>query len=199
MAIAVLTLSLGACETESSRSLELNTAFLSLKPTNEYSKSFANNQGDTVLVYLQTNQSSTENISSSGELGSFGAIERLSAETRSYQLSCDDPSFTLSYRFFIRENPFDDRTYSDYLSLEFSDSTGSLSDELSLYYQNDSIFILSNPFFYQDSLSLIANDFSDVLGPNISDPDEKRMFYYNTAKGLLGFTTREGVTFELID
>ena len=197
--IAIVLIGLSSCETESSRSLSLNTAFLSLKPTSEYTKKFANADGDTVDLYLSESLSSEEDFNQSGNFGSIGDIGQTTAERRNYIINCDNPQFNFNYRFFLVGNAADERGYSDILSYSLNDSIGTLNDELSFIYRNDSVFLNSNPAFYQDSLTLISKTFTEVFGPHITDPNENRMFYIKLNRGLVGFRTHEGITYELIN
>lgn len=197
--IAIILIGLSSCETESSRNLSLNTAFLSLKPSSEYAKKFANADGDTVDLFLSGSLSSEEAFNQSGNFGSIGDIGQTTAERRSYIINCDNPQLNFNYRFFLVGNTADERGYSDILSYSLNDSIGTLNDELSFIYRNDSVFLNSNPAFYQDSLTLISKTFTEVFGPHITDPNENRMFYIKLNTGLVGFRTREGITYELIN
>jgi len=188
-----------SCETESNRSLNINTAFLSLKPQAAYSKKFANADGDTVTVYLSENFSSEEPFAQSVNLGAVGDVDQTSAERRTYIITCEDPAFNFNYRFYLMANPIDERGYSDILSYSYNDSLGTLADELSFIYQNDSVFLNSSPAFYQDSLTLITKSFTEVFGPQVTNPNENRMFYIKLNRGLVGFRTHEGITYELIN
>ncbi|MCR9153821.1 MAG: hypothetical protein NXI09_06905 [Bacteroidetes bacterium] len=186
------------CETESSRNLSLNNAFLSLKPTSNYSKQFANASGDTVNVAISANIESSERLNDILALGAFGDVDFVNGEKRDYTLSCDSPYIHLNYSFFIRPNGNDERSYSDWLILQLEDSTGSMSEVLTYFYQNDTLYLGSSQVFYSDTLNLISNSFTEVFGPFVSSIDQ-RMFYYKPSQGLLGFRTAEGVTYELVN
>tara|TARA_B100001115_G_scaffold180833_1_gene173863 strand:+ start:909 stop:1532 length:624 start_codon:yes stop_codon:yes gene_type:complete len=188
-----------ACETESSQSLVLNNAFLSLKPAKKYSKRFANDEGDTTSLNLIKNLQEFENFEGSTQLGSFGTTDRIEAEKRTYQLYNSDPEIYFTYRFYLQSTASDDRGYSDILSLELQDSSSVLADQIQFSYRNDSLYLNSANVFYADSLSLISKTFTEVFGPNVQDPSENRMYYFNLSKGLVGFRTQSGKLYELID
>lgn len=194
-----LGLATGACEQESSRTVGLNTNMLSLKPSNNYNKRFANNSGDTVNLYLSLNEASTENISVSGSLGALGDIETIIAEKRLYALSCDTPYLRLHYRFNVAANPQDRRAYSDYLNLSISDSSGTSSNALSFLYQNDTVYLTTSAVVYYDTLNVIGQSFSEVYQPSAGLPDENLLFYYKNGTGIVGFSTRSGTVYELVN
>lgn len=191
-------LSLGACETEAYRQVSINTAFLSLKPSKNQSSQFANANGDTTLVELSHNSQAYLPINGSFNVGSFAEDIKVEAENRYYTLSCAQPALSIKYQFDIVANAADERGFSDRLSLYLQDSTGSLADQIILLYQNDSLN-LGSPTSYRDSVSLISKTFTQVLSPIISNGTENRSFYYSLNKGLVGFQTKEGVLYELID
>ncbi len=200
LSLFIILVSLASCETESYRTLNLNESFLNgQKPANNYSRSFGSANGDTVNVYLSENNSTFESLPGGGEIGALGGLENVNAERRSYVLRCDSPQLSFNYRFSIINNAQDNRSYSDLLEFELSDSLGSLSDALSFITQNDTIYPNSFPLFYADSLTLISNTYTEVYGPVISDPGEMRMFYIKLGQGLVGFQTRDGQLYELVN
>lgn len=196
--ILAFVLSLGACETDAYRQVSLNTGFLSLKPKENQSSRFANANGDTTLVELSQNSQAFLPINSSFNVGSFAQDIKVEGENRNYTLSCAQPEISIKYQFDIVANAADERGFSDRLSLYLQDSTGNLADQIILLYQNDSLN-LASPTSYRDSLSLISKTFTQVLSPIISNGTENRSFYYSLNKGLVGFQTKEGVLYELID
>lgn len=193
-----MALLLVACESEEQRTIQLNTSFLSLKPANKYSKSFANASGDTVTVYLSANNRATENVNGLFPIGSFSSTDNIIAETRTYRLDCNNPEIAFTYGFRIIPQSLDDRDYSDLLQISFSDSLGALNDKIELMYRNDSL-LLNAPATYNDTLNLISKSYLEVLSPIISDPTESRIFYFSLSQGLVGFQTRAGELFELIN
>lgn len=193
-----LAISMLSCETESSRNLGLNTNFLSLKPSNNYSKLFANGNGDTVSVYLSANEAGTQNFDDGYQLGALGN-GKTSVETRTYILSCDTPYIRFNYQFYIGSNAADFRAYSDFLTLAIEDSNGGLGEMIAFRYQNDTVYLQSSNTVYRDSLTLIGQSFTEVFNPNISDPNENLLFYFKLNSGLVGFRTRDGIIYELVN
>lgn len=191
-------LSAGACERDEYRQVSLNTVFLSLKPSKNQSSQFANANGDTTLVVLSHNSQAYLPLNGSFNVGSFAQDIKVEGENRYYTLSCDQPELSIKYLFDLVANAADERGFSDRLSLYLQDSTGSLADQVIILYQNDSLN-LGSPSTYRDTLSLINKTFTQVLSPIISSGSENRSFYYSLNKGLVGFQTKEGVLYELID
>jgi len=187
-----------ACETESTQQVFLNTSFLSLKPTNKYSKSFANASGDTVLVELSENNRGNLSLNGNSGIGSISEGSQIVVETREYILSCNSPQFDLNYFFDAASSNLDERGFVDRLVLSLSDESSRLAEGISLIYRNDSVLLWGAANYY-DTLALVTDTFTDVLSPQVTDANENRNFYFNLDRGLLGFRTTDGELYELVN
>lgn len=189
---------LQSCEVESGVYHTLHPDFLSLKPANQYNKLFANGNGDTVSLYLSSNESSIGRSDDSQRIGSIGN-GNTRYELRSYTLSCDTPFVNINYHFAAHNSRNDFGDPYSRLRLTITDSVGTSENLLFWIYRNDSIFMSNHATNYYDTLSIIGQSFTQVFQPQEGLPDDNLLYYYNYSQGIVGFQTRAGVVYELVN
>lgn len=149
-------------------------------------------------LYLSANESSNGEDPDGYNLGSIGTgITRF--ENRHYTLSCEAPYLRLDYEFTSTQNSADQRGYSDLLNLSISDSSGTSANRMGFYYQNDTVYLAQTSLVYYDTLNIIGQSFTEVYQPSEGLPNEELLFYYKNGPGIVGFKTRNGVVYELVN
>jgi hypothetical protein len=192
--IAIITLSL-ACSKESELKLELSSSILSFKPNYSNARSFSS-MGDTVqLQFLSGSSSCAENGSLGGTYGAFEGVDRLLLENEDYRIGSDSLGLSINYQFrsaYITESP---SLQNDFLTITFSDSIKKMNPDLSLRFDGDTSIFLLNNSYYSDSVLIVDQYFYDV----VASQSVNGMALYINSIGLIGFTTSNNRTFQIIN
>jgi hypothetical protein len=184
-----------SCSKESELKLELSSEILSFKPNYSSARSFSS-LGDTIkLQFLSSSTSFVESGSVGGTHGSFEGIDRLLLEQEDYRIGSDSLGISINYQFrsvYAEEAP---TLHNDFLSISFSDSLNQMDPDLSLRFDGDTTIFILNNSYYSDSVFIADQYFYNV----VASQGLNGMALYTNSIGLIGFTTSNNRTFQIIN